>query len=299
MKQLRQAIIVVFLGWLVLAMPAAWAAERGALFKLSGHGHTMYLFGTMHVGLPEFYPLEPRIREAVENASTVALEIDPLADPARMSAAIQSYGTFDPRKSTGREVPAALKPRLDKALKAASIDPFTVAHLKPWLVATALTMREFSLQGSSPELSVDLHLAQLARERKVPVIELESLSMQLSLFGKLSPADQWRFLEDTVDGIEDGRQRAEVREVIEAWAKADQKALDAIAARAEQDTTVAGKFVQKVLLEERNGPIADKLVSLLEKQDKAVAAVGVLHLVGRASIPAKLRARGVTVERIY
>ncbi len=299
MKQLRQMIIVVFLGWLVLAMPAAGAAERGALFKLAAHGHTMYLFGTMHVGLPEFFPLEPRIRHAVENASALALEIDPLADPARMSAAIQSYGAYDPRKSAGREVPVSLKPRLDKALKEAAIDPVAVAHLRPWLVATALTMHEFSLQGCSPELSVDLHLAQLARERKVPVIELETLGMQLSLFGKLSPREQWSFLEDTVDGIEDGRQRDEVHQVVDAWAKADQQALDTIAARAEKDTTVAGRFVQKVLLEERNGPIADKLVKLLEKQDRAVAAVGVLHLVGRESVSAKLRARGVTVERIY
>jgi uncharacterized protein YbaP (TraB family) len=298
MKQLRQTIIVVFLGWLMLAMPA-WAAERGALFKLSAKGHTMYLFGTMHLGLPEFYPLEPRIRNAVQNASVLALEIDPLSNPAAMAAAVQTYGTFDPRKSTGREVPPALKPRLEKALKSASMDPFTVAHLKPWLVATALTMREFFALGYRPELSVDVHLANLARDSKVPVMELETIALQLGLFSRLTPAEQWRFLEDTIDGIESGRELKEVRRVIEAWGSADQEALDAIARQSEGDTTMAGAFTQKVLLEERNGPMADKLAALLERQDKAVAAVGVLHLVGRASIPAKLRARGITVERIY
>jgi len=53
------------------------------------------------------------------------------------------------------------------------------------------------------------------------------------------------------------------------------------------------------MLEERNGPLANKLATLLEEQDNAVAAIGVLHLVGKHSVPAKLRALGLTVERIY
>lgn len=299
MKRLRQAIIVVFMGWFMFALQCASAAERGALFRVSGHGHTMHLFGTMHVGVPEYYPLEPRIRMAVEQASVLALEIDPFEDPARMAQAIQTYGVHDPRDSRGREPPAGLKPRLEKALRGYSIQPDSVAHLKPWLVATALTMSEFSQAGMRPELSVDLHVATLARERRVPIVELESLAAQLDLFNRLSPQEQWQVLADTVDGIETGRQRSDVKTIIDAWRNADRKALEAIAARAEADRTVAGRFLQKVLLEERNGPMADKLEALLKKQDKVVAAVGVLHLVGSASVPAKLRARGITVERIY
>ena len=90
-----------------------------------------------------------------------------------------------------------------------------------------------------------------------------------------------------------------MRQIVEAWRTADQGALDNIAARAEADTSLAGKFVQEVMLEERNGPLADKLLKLLEQQDNSVAAIGVLHLLGKHSVPAKLRALGLTVERIY
>jgi hypothetical protein len=138
-----------------------------------------------------------------------------------------------------------------------------------------------------------------AAERGVPVLELESLGAQLNMFNRLSHQDQWQLLADTVDSIESGRQRLDVRTIVDAWRNADQAALETIAARAEQDDTVAGRFVQKVLLEERNGPMADKLEALLKKQDRVVAAVGVVHLVGKASVPAQLRARGITVERIY
>lgn len=302
MKRLRQTIIVVFMGWftLMMAAPVAAAAERGALFKASAHGHTMYLFGTMHVGMADYYPLEPRIRHAVENASALALEIDPAADPAALAQAIQTYGVHDPRDTSGHAMPGPLKGRLDKALRSYSINPENVAHLKPWLVATALTMSEFGVQGMRPELSVDAHVAAIARGRNVPIIELESLAAQLNIFNRMPHGDQWQMLADTVDSIESGRQHADVRIIIDAWRNADRRALEAIAERAQSDSTTGGLFLQKVLLEERNGPLADKLAALLKKQDRVVAAIGVLHLVGgETSVPAKLRARGITVERIY
>ena len=79
---MRRQIIVILLSLFCFALPSAWGADRGALFKVSANGHTMYLFGTMHVGVPEFYPLEPRIAQAVAGASTLALEIDAGRDPA-------------------------------------------------------------------------------------------------------------------------------------------------------------------------------------------------------------------------
>jgi uncharacterized protein YbaP (TraB family) len=146
---------------------------------------------------------------------------------------------------------------------------------------------------------VDLHLAKLARNSKVKVLELESVSAQLTMFERLSPDDQLRLLEESIEMVESGRQSKEVRQIVEAWRTADQPALDAIAARAEADTSVSGRFVQKVMLDERNGALADKLVQLLTQENNSVAAIGVLHLLGKNSVPALLRARGVTVERVY
>ncbi|CUI06407.1 TraB/GumN family protein [Massilia antarctica] len=296
---MRRPIIVVFLGLLMLALPAAWGAERGALFKISGSGHTMYLFGTMHVGLPGFYPLEPRIAGAVEDASVLALEVDLLQDPARLRAAMQAHALLDPGKPGFQDRSPAFRQRVEQALKKARIDPAAVARFKPWLVATTLTLAEYASEGYQAELAVDLKLAQMARASKVPVIELESITAQFAMFDRLGVEEQWKFLEESVDMMENGKQRAEMRQIVDAWAAADKAGLDAVAAKVESDTSVSGKFMQKILLDERNGPLADKLAALLVKQDKSVAAIGVLHLIGKNSVPALLGARGLTVERVY
>jgi len=57
--------------------------------------------------------------------------------------------------------------------------------------------------------------------------------------------------------------------------------------------------MKEVLLDGRNGALTDGIVSLMKRENNSVAAIGVLHLVGKHSVPAKLRALGLTVERIY
>ncbi len=295
---MRRRIIVVFLSLFWLIMAPAFGADRGALFKIGAHGHTMYLFGTMHVGQPEFYPLETRIAAAVAGASTLALEIDPAADPSAMARALQAYGMAAPGTMENDMTPT-LRARLKKALDKAGLDSQAMAQFKPWLVATVLAMAEYASQGYRADLSVDDHLAQLARRSKVPVIGLESPGSQMSLFNRLSNEEQLRFLEESIDLLESGKQRAEVRQIVDAWRTADRRGLDAIAERAASDTSVSGQFVKKVLLDERNVMMADKLVSLLKREDNSVAAIGVLHLVGSNSVPALLSARGISVERVY
>ena len=295
---MRRQIITVFLSVLCLLAGPAWGADRGALFKVAAHGHTMYLFGTMHVGQPGFYPLEPRIAGAVSRASALALEIDPGQDPGAIAQAMQAHG-MQPAGASGPAMSPALRKRLDKVIAKAGIDAESVARLKPWLLATVLAMAEYASQGYRADLSVDSHLAQLARAAKVPIVALETPASQMSLFSRLSDAEQLRFLEDSVGMIESGKQGEEVRVIVDAWRSADQEGFNKIAERAANDTSVAGVFVKKVLLDERNVIMADKLAGMLERSDNTVAAVGVLHLIGNTSVPALLSARGLKVERVY
>lgn len=45
--------------------------------------------------------------------------------------------------------------------------------------------------------------------------------------------------------------------------------------------------------------MADKLDALLRRETHTMAAVGLMHLVGKDSLPALLRAKGLKVEQLY
>jgi uncharacterized protein YbaP (TraB family) len=122
---------------------------------------------------------------------------------------------------------------------------------------------------------------------------------QLGQFKKLSSAEQWGFLDESLDNLASGEELLDARELVEAWSVADRAKIDAVAARAEDDTSVSGKFMREVLLDGRNGALADQLAELMKREDHTVAAIGLLHLLGKRGVPALMQAKGYRVERIY
>lgn len=298
----RQMINVFSALWMLLfaasLASAAGVKERGALFRAVAHGNTMHLYGTIHVGAPGFFPLEPRIEAAVASASVLALEVDGERDAAAAMRAMQQYGMFAP----GSETYSALKPearaRLQRALKRVKLDE-SVLVFKPWMVSTLLALGEFHLHGFRPDLSIDAYLARHARANKVRIEELESVDAQLALFDRLGPEAQQKMLEETVDAIESGEQDKEVRMIMSAWENADDAGLDRILAMLEQEDTQSARFFRDVIINERNVAMADKLAALLKREKSSVAAVGVLHLLGKRGVPELLRAKGIKVERVY
>ena len=300
---MQRQIIVMFCSLFFFAFGPAVAAEqgaapnRGALFKVTQGAHTLYLFGTIHVGARDFYPLEPRVAGVLKKAPVLALEIDPLGDQQQLTRAVQKHGIV--AKGAAPALPPAWRQRLDRLLKQYNIEPETVALMKPWLLASLLTVSEFSAQGYDASLAVDAHLSKQAHAAGQKIVELESADSQMALFDQMTPADQLLFLQEAIAGIEDKEQADQAKEIARAWKNADIKALDALALKAEQDQTFSGRFVQKVLLDGRNPALADGMVKLMGRENNSIAAVGILHLIGKGSVPELLRKRGLSVERIY
>ena len=293
------SLICLLAGPALAQAPATTIPNRGALFKVEQGARTMYLFGTIHVGARDFYPLEPRLAAALTQAPVLALEIDPLGDQQRLARALQKYGLALKGGTSMATLSPEWRARLDRLLKQYQIAPEAVAMMRPWMLASMLTVSEFAAQGYDPALAVDSYLSRHAHDSGKKVIELESPEAQMSLFGKLSAADQLLFLQEAIAGIEDKEQADQSREIADAWRHADVKALDALAQKSATDDSFSGRFVQKVLLDGRNPALADAMVKLLARENNSVAAIGVLHLVGKGSVPELLRKRGLKVERIY
>lgn len=292
----RRLIIILFAMFAMLAGPAR-AVERGALFKVSGHGHTMYLFGTIHMGLPEFYPLDDSVTRALAASTTLALEIDPTVQTAELAATVQRAALSTP--AIAAAMPPALGPRLSRRLEALGAPATLSTQLKPWMLLITLSTVEYAKLGYRPDLAVDAHLANLAHGRNIKVVALETVESQLDLFDRLPVADQWTILDETVTSLDSGESQQEVRALTDGWAKADRAAFDALARKYEEDRRLSSQILQRRFLAERNGPMADKLDGLLRRESNTMAAVGLMHLVGKDGLPTLLRAKGLKVEQLY
>jgi len=294
---MARRMMIVFLAALSLLASQAWAVERGALFKVSGHGHTMFLFGTIHMGLPEFFPLDQSVTQALAASTTLALEIDPTVQTGEMAALAQRLALTTP--AIVATMPPALGPRLARRLEALGVPARLSTQLKPWMLVITLTAVEYARLGYRPDLAIDAHLATLAHSQQIKVLALESVESQLDLFDRLPVADQWAILDETIASLESGEAQQEVQSITTGWAKADRATFDALALKYEKDRRLSSQILQRRLLTERNGPMADKLDGLLRREKNTMAAVGLMHLVGNNGLPALLRAKGLKVEQVY
>jgi uncharacterized protein YbaP (TraB family) len=280
------------------AHTSATPPQRGALYRISDGARSVYLFGTIHVGQPDFYPLEPRIRSALDAAPVLALEIDPARQGA-MQLAVQRHALLPDGQRFTDVLPPALAQRTEAALRQTGLPAQQLQNFRPWMLAITLTVQAYEAAGFQTALAVDNHLADIMRRRGRPVIELESADLQLGLLGRLSPSDEQQFLADTVNDLEDAEGSRKLKELVDAWRHADAPALQRALDEMQQEDSFANRFALDVLLNGRNPSLADGIANLLKQHDKAVAAVGILHLIGPHGIAALLRQKGLVVDQIY
>ncbi|WP_042228224.1 TraB/GumN family protein, partial [Paenibacillus popilliae] len=63
---------------------------KGLMWKVSHHNNTMYLFGSIHEGITDFYPLHPQVQAALQQADELIVEVN-LLDKAEIALAQEQY----------------------------------------------------------------------------------------------------------------------------------------------------------------------------------------------------------------
>ena len=283
--------ILLLVAAVVLAA-SAQAGERGALFKLTNGKHSMMLFGGLPAGTPDFYPLEPRLAKAMDEASVLVVQYDireQLFQPQAYRA-----GLMRQANDQSPVLPDAVQARVARVLQRAGLPPAMASTLKPRGVPVVMGFLRGFKQGYRLALATDIELLQQAEKRKLPVLELESASDQANLLDRLDAAQLTSLMSDYLAEEESGQAAHRWERLTYAWRVADRAGLMALAVEPEHRD-----LVQKLLKEKRHAQMADKLVDLINTRDKIFTTVGVLHLYGPGSLPEQLRERGIFVEQLY
>jgi hypothetical protein len=304
---MRNRLIILFVLLFGLGADALAVAEiaqaqpippRGTLYRVRYQGHTSYLFGTIHIGRPDFFPLEAQATQALSEAGTLALELD-LRDAAAMQDAVQKYGMYAGDDTVDKHLSAAGLQRLQAALTQSHIPFERVARMKTWMVANLLLVAALEQQGYRTDLSTESYLSAAATEQGKSIVALESADFQLSLFDSLTEKQQEQYLIDNLKDMQSGEMRKNTQELVDAWASANQKAFNHLLAEAQKDHTTSGKFFIQVLLGKRNPALADKIEAMLKDQKASFVGIGLLHLIGANGVPQLLAKRGYAVTKLY
>jgi uncharacterized protein YbaP (TraB family) len=277
---------------------AVTTPQRGTLYRVRHKGNTSYLFGTIHVGKPEFYPLNVEVTDALAKATKVALELD-TRNVKAVQVSMQKHAMYAAGDSIKNHLSEGALTRLKQALEKANIPLEAIAQMRPWLVADLLLVQDIAQGGYDRTLGIEEYLVKAADQGKKQVIELEGADFQFALFNRLNEQQQEQFLLEVLDEIKDGKARTETEQLANAWGRADIKEMMRLIDDNLNEKTVASEFTKRVLLDERNPGMAKKIEGLLKYDKVTFVGVGLLHLVGEKSVPELLRKKGYAVERIY
>ncbi|HEY7005485.1 MAG TPA: TraB/GumN family protein, partial [Sphingomicrobium sp.] len=198
--------------------------RRGILYEAKSGASTLYLFGTLHVGKPEFYPLDARTNRAFAASSTLYLELN-LSDSTLAQTATE-LAAYPPGSSLDRALPPALMAKVDAALKRYQIPREAAVRMKPWMLGQTFLLFEAARNGYNPAFATEIHLIGLAAAQAKEVRGLETLADQFAIFDRMPESGQQRFLEDIVDALDDPKLKANLDGLVNAWASADARALE-------------------------------------------------------------------------
>ncbi len=268
------------------------AQNRGFLWRITKGGNTSYLYGTLHVGKLEWTMPGPSVIGALRDINTVAMELN-LSDPATLQALTTPTPAVRELEARASEALPLLA-----RLEAQSCAPEGVRALPMAFRVGALMANSAKFEGMFPEYGTEIFLVGLAQSGKLPITGLEEARLQLETLTRVFLGGSGKGLGQTLEAASSPKAREQSKLLGQMWANSDLARLADYAAWCECTDTPEDRAAMKLLLDDRNGPMADKIAGLHESGKRVFAAVGSLHFVGPTSIAQLMKQKGYEVEQL-
>ena len=289
-----QRLLGALLAIVFASTPAlAQATGKQFMWKVeAANGSSAYLLGSLHVLSAEFYPLSAAINKAFSESKVLIEEVDldEMSDPMVMMGALSKAMLTDGKtldQLIAPDVFAEVKKRAEKA----GLPMMALQRMKPWLVAITLMAPTLEAAGFKPQLGVDRHFFDRAKDAGMKRQGLETMAYQLDRFDSLSMKLQEEMLKQTMADLE--KEVANIKEMAQAWTFGNVAAIEKLTLSTMKD---APELYQKLLVE-RNQNWVPHVETCLKDNAGCFIVVGAAHLVGPDGLPALLMKKGYKVTQ--
>jgi len=285
---------------LALAAACAWAESPPAgthfLWEVKSLTNRAYLFGTIHAGKAEWFPMAAAIEGALADSKVLVVEADITdAEALRKSAESMVYAAPD---SLAKHVKPADYARFGKLAARYALPEPQLAQMKPFFAASLLVFAEWGRLGYLPQYGLDAYLLGKARAEAKRVEELEGVEAQLRIMDSLTEEENRVAFEGVLTALESGLTSEQITGMVNAWQIGDPDLLLEIARKYNESTPGAKEFEEKFVWSRHDAMLAKIEGYLNASRDRHFVAVGSLHLAGPRGLVAMLRKRGYVVKQL-
>jgi len=261
-----------------------------ALWVIRDEDTTIYLFGTVHILKPGMTWFDEAVKESFDASDELVVEmIKP--DPAVMVKVVNDLAIDKTGISLRDKLTAEDRADYEAALTRLNLPVASFDPLDPWFASVNLSLIPLMRNGYATDQGVEDGLLTQAAARAIKITGLETLEQQLGFFDNLPEEVQIRFLNFTVDTIDDAADGME--QMIIEWANANVDALGEL-----MNAGLEDRVLYETLLVNRNIRWAEWVDQRMEQPGTIFLAVGAGHLAGESSLQAILARKGLVAERI-
>jgi len=258
---------------------------HGLLSYVEYGDNRAYIFGSMHLGRPYFFPLPARVEDAMHRSDVFAFEFD-LSQLQDFSVMIEmaSYMMLPLGTTLADVLPPETYAHLLEVLETFPLVNYSdIAMFQPMVAATMITALEvFPLMDISEIYSVDTYVMSIAQRLDRPIIGLNPLAHEMSmLYG--APMDvQIAAIHDLTDRntmIETARDLG----LVEAYTAQDMDALLALLRPEDANDNAFAQYMIDIILIQRSVEFAEEIHRLLTETDEPTTffvTMGIGHMIG-------------------
>ncbi len=263
------------------------------LWDLTKDGKTMSLFGSLHVGKPDFYPLPDAVIKRYEEATVLAVEAD-VTLPETQQACLKLAETDEKLENllSGDDFAA-----LNGYIKASAIPDSSINKRKLWMVNLALVGAELNQLGVDFGRGLDVTFLREAKLSKKRVVEVEGGAQQCGALAGATTAETTAALTRFLAAVRQNRMEKRLEQMLTSYRAGDGAALNKVVIEEFGDSK-EGMMAKQRIFDNRHQPMAERIDGFFKSSERHFAVIGVGHMFGDNNLLEALAKRGITVKRV-
>lgn len=300
MKKKSLAFVSLLMA-LMLYAGAAHGEATPLIYKVEdGNGHTLYLFGTIHIGEESMYPLSDAVEKAYKEADILAVEMDGLSlqqDMGKMMRYSMALMYTDDAVSAADHMnPETYAMGVEKL----GYSEAMLQRMRPIAWLSLAQEQSYARIGQTAEWGVDMMLLKQAHQDGKIIHELEGVDAQVETM--LSMPDE--IVNFQLQQYLSYPEAADISMKIlsAAWRQGNEEIFSLLLAQEEvgippELEQVYAEYADK-LLHSRDNLFEQKAIEYLTGDQTVLFAVGAAHIVGEGALAERLANAGYTVTEI-
>jgi uncharacterized protein YbaP (TraB family) len=260
---------------------------KGFLWEVKKDNTTVYMYGSIHVGDKNLYPMHQVVEDAFESSEVVVGEIDMTNTEKITEQAFQLVYT------NGETVMDHLseegKKKINEVSEELGFNYTLLKTQKIWSFGSFLSGYQMKKAGYNANYGIDMYFLNRAKGTK-RIEELEGAQFQFDMLNNFTDEEQEKYFIMSMTNLEETKKGLD--ELFNIYKSGDETAM--LTALGEEDRNTN---YYKMMILERNINMTSKIEGYLNTGDTYFVVAGLAHFIGEDGIVKMLRDKGYTVTR--